>query len=344
MISTRFIGFAGLTALFFVFSMGMVQAQEAKCSAGFRLIEHVGGKTCVSENPQRVVALEWTYVEDVLALGVQPVGIADIEGYKAWVKIPVELADNVVDIGDRAEPNLEVITALNPDLIIGVGFRTAQNYDELSAIAPTLIFNPYPEDLTVSQYDEMTITFTTLATALNRESEGEAVLKQMTDYFEAAASALEEAGHGGETFILSQGWNTDNLATFRLFTDNAMAVQILQRIGLENAWDDAPQLYGFTEIGIEGFAELNDKDFNFFYVAQDADNDIFADSPLWGGLNFVRNERAYWLGGDAWLFGGPLSAQVLVDGVLQSMGVELPVIEATAEPTLEAAMESTEQP
>jgi ferric hydroxamate transport system substrate-binding protein len=341
---TRFMSFAGLTALLFVFSLGMVQAQDAKCSVGFRLIEHVGGKTCVSENPQRVVALEWTYVEDVLALGVQPVGIADIEGYKAWVKIPVELADDVVDIGDRAEPNLEVITALNPDLIIGVGFRTAQNYDELSAIAPTLIFNPYPEDLTVSQYDEMTTTFMTLATALNREAEGEAVLKHMTDYFEAAASALKEAGHGGETFILSQGWNTDNLATFRLFTDNAMAVQILQRIGLENAWDDAPQLYGFTQIGIEGFAELNDKDFNFFYVAQDVDNDIFADSPLWGGLNFVRNERAYWLGGDAWLFGGPLSAQVLVDGVLQSMGVERPVVEATAEPTLEAAMESTEQP
>src|SRR5690242_17122902 len=87
MTSSRLMRFTGLTALLFGFSLGMVRAQDAKCSAGFRLIEHVGGKTCITENPQRVVALEWTYVEDLLALGVQPVGIADIEGYKAWVKI-----------------------------------------------------------------------------------------------------------------------------------------------------------------------------------------------------------------------------------------------------------------
>lgn len=344
MVSARSLKILALSSLVFVSSFGLVQAQETTCEDGFRLIRHVAGETCVSEEAQRVVALEWTYVEDVLALGVQPVGIADIKGYTSWVKIPVELSEEVVDVGTRQEPNLELITSLNPDLIIAAGFRTAQNYDELSAIAPTIVFNPYPEDLTVSQYDEMLNTFQTIAAALNREAEAEDVLQGMTDHFEAAAAALEEAGRGEESFILSQGWNTDNLATFRLFTDNAMAVQILEQIGLENAWDDAPQLYGYTEIGIEGFAELNDRDFNFFYVAQDADNDIFADSPLWSGLNFVQNERDYWLGGDAWLFGGPLSAQVLVDGVLQSMGVELPAADATAEPTLEVTVEATEQP
>jgi ABC-type Fe3+-hydroxamate transport system substrate-binding protein len=177
----------------------------------------------------------------------------------------------------------------------------------------------------------MTTTFTTIAAALNREAEAQQVLVHMQETYASAEAALEAAGHDGEPFILSQGWTYDNIATFRLFTDNAMAVQILDQIGLENAWDDAPQQYGYTEIGIEGFAELRDTDFNFFYVAQSSDNDFFEESPLESSLAFVESARAYWVGSDVWLFGGPLSAEVLVETVLQAMEIELPV--ATPEAT-----------
>jgi ABC-type Fe3+-hydroxamate transport system substrate-binding protein len=314
--------------------VNVTAAQETpKCEAGFRLIAHAGGITCVSENPERVVVLEWTYAEDLLALGVQPVGVADIAGYNNWVKVPVALDEDVVDVGTRQEPNLERIAELNPDLILAVSFRTAQNYDDLSAIAPTLVFDPYPVDGS-SHFDEMVNTFKTIATAVNREAEGEAALAEMEAYFEQAQAALEAAGRGGESFILSQGWVADSAAIFRLFTENAMAVQILEQIGLENAWDDAPQQYGFTEVGIEGFVELADKDFNFFYVAQEADNTSFAESPLWNSLPFVQAGHDYWMGGDVWLFGGPLSAELLVETVLTNMGIEPPVAaEATPEAT-----------
>lgn len=322
-------------ALFLLCVSSTVFAQnDAQCEAGLTPITHSAGVACVTANPQRVVALEWTYVEDLLALGVQPVGVADIENYNNWVDVPVELDDSVVDVGTRQEPNLELITSLNPDLILAVSFRAAQNYDELSAIAPTLVFNPYPEDGS-SQYDEMLTTFSTIASAVNRVEEGEQVLEAIENHFADAQTALETAGHGGETFILSQGWTANDAATFRLFTDNAMAVQILEQIGLENAWDDAPQLYGFTEVSFEGFAGIGDT--NFFYVAQPTDDEFFAASPLWNSLPFVSAGHAYSLGGDVWLFGGPLSAELLVDTVLIAMGVELPVAEATPESTLEAA-------
>lgn len=328
---------------------GTVAAQDTTaCEDGFNLIEHAMGTSCVPENLERIVVLEWTYAEDLLALGIQPVGVADIEGYHNWVKVPVALDENVADVGTRQEPNLEVIAGLDPDLIIGVHFRLGENYDDLSAIAPTLVFNPYPDDLTVSQYDEMVTTFTTIASVVNREAEGKAVLAHLEDIYAQATTALEETGHGGELFILSQGWTVESAATFRLFTDNAFAVQILTRLGLENAWDDAPQLYGFTEIGIEGFAELQDLDFNFLYVAQDTDNTFFEESPLWSSLKFVQEDQAYWLGGDVWLFGGPLSAELLVETVLGQFGVELsdesPEPEATAEVTPEVTPETTTTP
>jgi ferric hydroxamate transport system substrate-binding protein len=324
--------FALIALFLMIFSVTHAQ-DTIECEAGFRLVEHTMGSVCVVETPQRVVALEWTYVENLLALGVQPVGVADIEGFNTWVKIPIALDEDVVDVGDRSEPNLEVIAELSPDLIIMLTYNAGEIFDDLSAIAPTLVFNPYPEDVTISQYGEMTTTFNTIATTLNREAEGQAVLAHMEATYDRAQSALEAAGRGGEAFILSQGWTYDNVATFRLFTDNGMAVQILEQIGLENAWDAAPHPYGFTEIGIEGFAELRELDFNFFYVAQDSDNDFLEESPLWNSLNFVQLDKAYWMGGDVWLFGGPLSAELLVETVLTNMGIELPEAEATPEVT-----------
>ncbi len=42
------------------------------------------------------------------------------------------------------------------------------------------------------------------------------------------------------------------------------------------------------------------------------------------------------MGGDVWLFGGPLSAKLIVNTVLDAMGIQLPEAEATPE-TIEAA-------
>jgi len=302
------------------------------CDDGFQVVEDETGNVCTPENPIRVVALEWTYIEDVLAVGVQPVGVADIEGYENWIDIPVTLNPDVVDVGTRQAPNLEVIAELEPDLIITSQLRSTENYNELVEIAPTLVFNSYPPE--GSHFDEMIRTFSTIATALNRKEEGDVVLADMYQYFEDATKALKEAGYTDESFILSQGYIQSEAATFRLFTDNAMGVQILEQLSLSNAWDDAPQQYGFSTIGIEGFAEIGDV--NFFYVAQEEANNFFYESPLWSTLPFVKNENAYWLGGNAWLFGGPLSAVTLVDTTLTALGVELSQPELTSEATEEA--------
>ena len=135
----------------------------ALASAAFpRTIKHTRGELTLNQPAQRVIALEWTYVEDLLALGVQPVGVADIEGYNDWVKIPVALGDGVKDIGVRGEPNLETIATLKPDLIIDLA-DNAVNYAELSKIAPVLSFEPYPTDPSLSQYDEMRETLLKIA-------------------------------------------------------------------------------------------------------------------------------------------------------------------------------------
>jgi hypothetical protein len=56
-------------------------AQTPAAPAEPMTITHALGQTTIPSTPQRIVALEWTYVENLLALGIQPIGVADIAGY-----------------------------------------------------------------------------------------------------------------------------------------------------------------------------------------------------------------------------------------------------------------------
>lgn len=300
------------------------ETTDASCEAGFTLIQHAMGDTCVPDDAESVVALEWSYIEDLLALDVQPIGVADIEGYNNWVDIPVELSADVVDVGTRQEPNLEQIAMLNPDVIITSTLRSAENYDELSAIAPTIAFEGYPAG---SHYDGMIDTFNTIATVVDRTAEAEAVLDALNASYAETQTALAELEV--TDFVLAQSYLSSDAPVFRLFTDNAMAVEILGKIGLTNAWDDAPQQYGFTTVDFEGFDGIDDV--LFFYIAQPDANEVITASPVWGVLPFVQSENAYWLGGDVWLFGGPLSAQTLVNTIKESYLLSEETADTTAQ-------------
>lgn len=288
-------------------------------------IEHAQGNTTLQAPADRVVVLEWTYAEDLLALGIQPVGVADTEGYDRWVKAEPGLGPNVTDVGTRQEPSLEKIAELDPDLIIGVGFRHEPIYDKLSRIAPTLLFDPYPGPDGPDQYTEMTQTFTTIAKAVGAPTQAQEALATMDDRFQQARDQLAEANATGQPILLAQAFTQEGSPTLRIFTDNAMAVQILQRIGLENAWTGGFETYGFSTVGLEALERVDDA--TFLYVAQPDDDPVtttWSDDPVWQNLTFVQEDRVHALGGDVWLFGGPLSATYLVDAALETLEVDQP--------------------
>lgn len=265
----------------------------------------------------RIVALEWVYVENLLALGIQPIGVADIRGYKTFVDIEPKLAESVVDMGTRQEPSLEAIAQLQPDLIIGTQLRHETIYDALSTIAPTQLFNPYPDSNTLSQFDEMQQTFRAIAQRVDRREAGETVLRQMQDTFQAASDRLRSSKQTTRSFILGQF----NEATpqIRLFTDDAMAVQILNQIGLKNAWKGQIDRFGFNTVGIEAFPKIEQA--SFLYIAGEDNTHLkqLQKNPVWKGLKFVQEQRLYPIGAETWVFGGPKSAQLLVEKVTATL-------------------------
>ncbi|WP_309122821.1 iron-siderophore ABC transporter substrate-binding protein [Paenibacillus sp.] len=283
-------------------------------------LEDSKGEVVLPKPATKVVTLEWTYAEDLIAVGVQPVGNADNENYKRNVSDQAALDADVADVGTRQEPNLEAIAALQPDLIVGVAFRHEKILDQLNAIAPTLLFNPYPDEASgVDQYGEMEETFRTIAAAVGKAEEADKVLADLAKHYDDAKTKLEQAGKSGAEIVLTQAYSNQNAADLRLFTSNSLAIATLEKIGLKNAWSsDKFEAYGFSTASVEALPAVQQA--NFLYIVQDND-DVFAtklkDNPVWTGLQFVKEERAYPLGGSTWPFGGPVSAKVFVDRTVE---------------------------
>ncbi|WP_051399925.1 ABC transporter substrate-binding protein [Haloechinothrix halophila] len=270
------------------------------------------GDVTLDEPATKVVSLEWSYTEELLALGVTPVGAADSEAYAEWVTAPgAQLPDDVTDVGSRQEPSIEKIKALDPDLIVSDVDRLTANFDQLNEIAPVVAFDPTEKP----QLETMKTNFTELAEAVGKEGKAEEVLGELDSKVDEVTSTLDEAGESGGTFALAQGYTAEGAPGIRMFTSDTMAASLLESAGLENGWDGKPDSWGMTTVGVEGLTKV-DSGASFLYVALKSDDpftSVLKDNAAWQDLSFVKQDDVAALDPGTWLFGGPLSAMQLLD-------------------------------
>jgi iron complex transport system substrate-binding protein len=305
---------AGLTARRAVAQDATPGASPATAVTYPVTVPHDGGETVIEQDPARIVALEWHLVEDLLVLGIQPVAIADVEGFKTWVTIETALGDEVQDVGTRQEPSLEAIAAAEPDLILGLDYRDGAIYDQLSDIAPTVLVSAYPTDDGETPLDDLRDRLRFEASFLDRHAEAEAAIAAMDATIEEQAQAVADAGFAGTPFAVVQGFTMENAPVYRIFTDGALVGDSISSLGLENVWTADGGEWGFTTNNVESFIELPE-DVVVFYIVNDTDNILetfLADDPIWQSLPFVQDGRFLPLGGDTWTFGGTESVQRIV--------------------------------
>jgi iron complex transport system substrate-binding protein len=101
-------------------------------------ITHSMGTTTVPLHPSRVVVLDSDKIDTAVSLGITPIGATQPPDITDWPSYLGADVSGMKSVGQIAEPDLEAIAALKPDLILGSKFRQEKFYDELSAIAPTV--------------------------------------------------------------------------------------------------------------------------------------------------------------------------------------------------------------
>lgn len=248
--------------------------------------------------PGRIAALEWASAETLIALKAPPVGLADVEGYRRWVVEPVPPL-NVVDLGLRTEPNLELLQWLAPDLITMVPGYSADRA-RLERIAPSISLEIYTERR--DPYEAAIRETLRLAQMLGRTGEAEALISETAETIEAARSRLE-ASRSEPVYLV----NIIDQRHVSVFGRNSMFDDVLRRLGLSNAWTGRTNFWGWaTGVGIENLT-APDARLVYFRPRSPLLEEELARNRLWNSLPFAKAGRITRVE-PVWYFGGLVSA------------------------------------
>lgn len=276
---------------------------EATASPESRDIAHELGTTTITGIPERIVVLEYSFADNLGSLEVAPVGYAvdAPPDYLATYTADV----GAVAVGTRAEPDLEAIAALNPDLIIGDLQRHEETYPLLSEIAPTLIFNSLR-----GSYQDQLDTFAVIADILGKQDEAAALLATYESSFDAAAEQANAEAAPILVGVLHPGG-------FTAHTSQSFMGSLLDSLGRPNVLEpvDGETQYDFS---LEGIVGADPSGIVVLCAPGEQELlDTLSSEPAWQVLDAVTNERVYVFDRNLWSKGRGLIAyeQILADAV-----------------------------
>ncbi|MDC0611850.1 iron-siderophore ABC transporter substrate-binding protein [Vibrio sp.] len=257
----------------------------------------------------RVITLNWGATEEVIELGLVPIGIADMKGYREWVSQP-SLPDSV-DVGSRGEPNLEVLSALKPDLIV-IGSGQKDLLERLQGIAPVLFFDNFRSDHKNSK--AIDASFLQLAKALGVERNGQQRLARRDEVIKQYSQQLHEM----------YGANLPNTTLIRFVSEsharmygkNSTVEFALQQLGIREALVTKNSVWGQTQRPLTDLAKIENG--IVLYILPFAYEEKLKSLPLWQHLPVVRKGNVGTVG-PVWTYGGALSIEYLAREITQSL-------------------------
>ncbi|WP_254869483.1 ABC transporter substrate-binding protein [Thalassospira lucentensis] len=244
----------------------------------------------------RVAVINWGLAESVLALGLDPVAIADPQDYQKWVGKP-DLPQSFVDLGARAAPNIEALRNAKPDLIL-ISQELDIAYDKLSDIAPVMVFSIYADGNIA--FDSATDAFRKIAKATGREKEGEAYLKQVDDKLAAYGDRIRAVLGPDQEIAVANFYSPTNIA---VFGSPSLPGSVMKQMNVPLAYDGPVSKWGFARGGLEILAPLAKNTLVYTNPIPDTVRQKTWASPLWKSMDFVRNNRVYELP-VVWGYGG----------------------------------------
>ncbi|WP_168123858.1 iron-siderophore ABC transporter substrate-binding protein [Paenibacillus sp. HB172176] len=268
-----------------------------------RVIEHAMGSTELKGIPQKVVTLYQGANDTAVAYGIKPVGIVE-----SWSEKPIYsyLRDDLEGIpmlGEEHQPNLEALSQLKPDLIVGTKTRHEAIYDQLSQIAPTVM---------IDQVYDWKATVKLMGEALHQEEKADQL---MQDWDDRVADFKTKMGDRLPIEATITNFRADHARIFYM----GFGGGILKEAGFDRPEGHDADIWGVTLTSKESIPDMNaDVIFNFNTgTDEEAVQRFYEDwttHPLWKSLDAVKNGQVYDVNEVAWNSGGGyLAANNMLD-------------------------------
>jgi len=246
------------------------------------------GEFSIQSTPQRIVALEFSFVDALAAVEVSPVGIADDNDASRLLPAVSEKLGEWKSVGTSSQPSLEVIASLKPDLIIADVDRHSAVYNDLSKIAPTLLLPSRRET-----YQDNLKSAAIIGKVIGKDVEMQQRLQQHVQLMQGYAKQL----HGLEHQTVQFGVAREN--GFYAHASESYAGGVIDALGLSSP-KGLKNENASRQISLEQLLALNP---NYLIVGDYTPNSIvqqWQQQPLWNLLNAVKAKQVFHVDGNMW--------------------------------------------
>ncbi len=275
-------------------------------------ITHSLGTVEVPVNPERVVVLDYSALENLDYMGIKPVGVpkSSIPSHLSKYKDDA----NIEDVGTVVEVNLEKINELQPDLII-IGGRLAESYNDLSTIAPVI----YP---IVTGSDDFMAAFENSLNDYGKIFDKEEGLNQALSEIKAKVDAVKAKVDAGDDRALIL---LHNRGRFSAYGSGSRFGIIHDVMGLEEAEKGLGTHIHGNPVSSE-FVQKANPDIIFIVdrsmiVGNDVMDKEEVENMLVQQTNAAKNDKIFYLNPEVWYLAGNgiKSVNMMIDEVSQAL-------------------------
>ncbi|MEK8127309.1 iron-siderophore ABC transporter substrate-binding protein [Paenibacillus filicis] len=282
-------------------------AGQIAAATAEKTIKHAWGETKFKAVPQKVVALDFSYIDMLTALDVAPVASVGIgeSGFPDYLKEKFK-PQNVANAGQAKQPNLEVLKSVKPDLIIASPNRHEMIKAQLAEIAPTVALDD-------GSYQAVLGNFSQLADVLGKKEVADKVKQSIDSKLKAGKEKLTS-----KPGVLVVGAFEDDST---VWLKTSFVGSLLTELGTNYLYEGKKDLSAaesktdIAKLSLERLGEYN-PDFVFLY----GEPKKWANNPLYKNLKSVKEQKAFEVSRDLWSKGrGPLAADLILDQAVQMM-------------------------
>lgn len=260
-------------------SSGFISRRAVLAGLGCLTIP-VSASNAAADAPLRIASLDYALAETLIALGHPPDALSNAGDFQTWTGSDALPADTI-DLGADLDVNLEVLTLMAPDLVLTTDYVSAQE-PALSRIADVERLTIYAEG-TAPLVAAEAIT-RRLGKRLGRDAVADAYLAhsmKTLDSLRERALRLQD-----RPVLLASFMDARHV---RVYGGAGLYQNVLDRLGLRNAWTAPTSFWGFSTVGIEALGAVGDAHFVTFDPLPPDALPTLAGSPIWTALPFVRS-------------------------------------------------------
>ena len=268
------------------------------------------GKHEFQAPPKRVVVTDWTLLEQLLEMGVEPIGAPELSAYRTLVKNP-PLPDGIVDIGLRRSPSITTIKALKPDLII-LGTDQKQFDRPFSRISRVMYYQNFSERF-ASNGEKSQQRFLQLATLFQKTQIAETRLWQLKETLSTKAAQINQ--YFGEDIPSVTIVRLISSSAVLVYGEHSMPGYAAGWLGLASEIPIEKSKLGEEQVPVTSLQQIQSG--YMLYLGADEHSSVL-NSADWQALPAVGANRAIALD-TVWSYGGAMSLQYNAEAISKAI-------------------------